>query len=177
MKGTVLIVDDDASVRKSIQKVLRAEDYEVLLAADGEEALERFDPHEIDIVLLDVNLPRRNGWDTFERMTARKPLLPVIVITAIGNQCPVAVAAGVSALLEKPLDAPLLLRTIEVSLAEPEQQRLRRLLGESAACNVRPAATHAQDPGNPPGRFPRPPFTELPRLHAQLPLAMEHSIR
>ena len=177
MKGTVLIVDDDASVRNSIQKVLRAENYEVLLAADGEEALERFGPQQFDIVLLDVNMPRRNGWDTLERMTARNPLLPVIIITAIGNQSPVAAAAGASALLEKPLDVPVLLRTLEASLGETEQQRLHRLLGQTTLCRGRAAATRPEAQASAPGRFPKPPFVELPRHHAQLSLTLEHSIR
>ncbi|HXI53740.1 MAG TPA: response regulator, partial [Candidatus Saccharimonadales bacterium] len=69
MKKTVLIVDDDASVRRSIQKVLCAESYQVLAAADGQEALARLDCTPVDLVLLDINLPTRNGWEVFESIT------------------------------------------------------------------------------------------------------------
>jgi CheY-like chemotaxis protein len=143
MKKTVLIVDDDASVRRSIQKVLCAESYEVLAAADGQEALARLDGTPVDLVLLDINLPTRNGWEVFESITTKNPLLPVIIITGAGHQLRMASAAGVSALLEKPLDAPALLQAIQTALAEPSEERLRRLLGQGER-PVHPPAAQAQ---------------------------------
>jgi CheY-like chemotaxis protein len=140
MKKTLLIVDDDASVRRSIQKVLCAESYEVLAAADGQEALARLDRTPVDLVLLDINLPTRNGWEVFESITTKNPLLPVIIITGTGHQLPMASAAGVSALLEKPLDAPALLQAIQTALAEPTEQRLRRLLGQGEPPVHQPSA-------------------------------------
>lgn len=124
MKTTLLIVDDDSSVRKSIRKVLRADNYEVLTAADAEEALARFDPKYVQLLLLDVSLPHRNGWDTLQRMTARNPELPIIVITGTGIPSPLPATVRVCALLEKPLDAPALLRTIGsvLAAAQPEQR-------------------------------------------------------
>jgi len=129
MKKRVLIVDDDASVRESAGKVLRAENYDVVTASDGQAALERFDAGGIDLLLLDLGLPIKNGWDVFERITNENPLVPIIVITGQTNQYPVAVAAGVGALMEKPLDVSQLLKTIQELLAEPAEMRLRRLCG------------------------------------------------
>ena len=129
MKTRVLVIDDDASIRESMKKVLQREDYEVLLAADREEALDRFDPQEIDLLLLDLNLPERSGWDVFEEITAKNPCLPVIVITGDPGQYRVAKVAGISAFLEKPIDVPVLLQTLRDLLAEPKEQRLRRLVG------------------------------------------------
>jgi DNA-binding response OmpR family regulator len=129
MKKTVLIVDDDAPIRESLRKVLEAEGYEAVLAADGQEGLERFDPERIDLLLLDLNLPARSGWDLFERITSINPLLPIIMITGRDNQWELASAAGVGALMEKPLDVPFLLQTMTALLAEPAEVRLNRVAG------------------------------------------------
>jgi DNA-binding response OmpR family regulator len=129
MKERVLVVDDDTSVRESLGKVLKELDYEVLLAGDGREALELFDKAQVDLLLLDLGLPTMNGWDAFERITNENPLLPIIIITGRANQRDVAMAAGVGALMEKPLDVPRLLETIKELLAEPKHARLLRMCG------------------------------------------------
>src|SRR2546430_12842462 len=81
-KGRLLLVDDDASVRESLGHALRSEDYEVILAADGQDAIDEFLKGYIDLVLLDLNVPGRGGWDVFERITALNPFLPIIIISA-----------------------------------------------------------------------------------------------
>jgi DNA-binding response OmpR family regulator len=129
MKKNVLIVDDDAPIRESLRKVLQAEGYEVMLAADGQEGLEQFDSQHIDLLLLDLNLPAKSGWDLFERFSSTNPLLPIIIITGRHNQYNLAAAAGVGALMEKPLDVPLMLQTIAALLVEPPEARLKRLVG------------------------------------------------
>jgi DNA-binding NtrC family response regulator len=129
MKQRVLIIDDDASVRESLGKVLNGAGYEVTTAADGEEAVARFVPGQIDLVLLDLNLPFRSGWDVFERLTTQHPTMPLIIITGMPNQYPTALAAGAGALMEKPIDAPALLKTMDELLAEPAGARLRRMCG------------------------------------------------
>jgi hypothetical protein len=55
--------------------------------------------------------------------------MPLIIITGMPNQYPTALAAGVGALMEKPIDAPALLRTMDELLAEPAEARLRRMCG------------------------------------------------
>jgi DNA-binding response OmpR family regulator len=129
MKKTVLIVDDDAPIRQALRKVLQAEGYEVMLAADGLEGLEQFDSKHIDLLLLDLNLPAKSGWDLFERFSSTNPLLPIVIITGRHNQYRLAAAAGVGALMEKPLDVSLLLQTIAALLIEPAEARLKRLVG------------------------------------------------
>lgn len=129
MKARVLVIDDDASVRDSLRKVLADDGYEVTTAADGPEGLTRFVPGEIDLVLLDLNLPSRSGWDVFERLTTEHPTLPLIIITGLANQLFTAAAAGVGALMEKPIDVPALLKTMGELLAEPPEARLRRMCG------------------------------------------------
>ena len=129
-KKTLLAVDDDPQIRESLHKMLRAEGYEVVLAADGPEGLAKFNPEKIDLVLLDLSLPGKGGWDVFERITFINPLLPVIIITGRENQYDTAVAAGAGALMQKPLDVSFLLRTIAELLVEPPETRLERLAGQ-----------------------------------------------
>jgi DNA-binding response OmpR family regulator len=129
MKKRVLVVDDDASIRSALKKVLEAEGFDVTLSANGQEAAERFVPDVTDLVILDLKLPGQSGWDIFEDLTRRDPCVPVIIITALSNQARIAEAAGVGALLEKPLAVPVLLETMNQLFAESPIDRLRRLCG------------------------------------------------
>lgn len=131
MKKQILIVDDDASVRQSLRKVLVDAGYDVRLAADGEAAVRQFEAGRVDLMLLDIGLPMRDGWETFEELTTKAPVLPIIIITGHANQYDIAVAAGVGALMEKPLDVPELLRVMDELLIESQETRLRRLCGYS----------------------------------------------
>jgi DNA-binding response OmpR family regulator len=131
-KNRILVVDDDSSVREMLTRVLVGEGYLVWAAADGTTALEIAAAAKIDLVLLDLNLPGTGGWDTFETLTAENPLLSVIIITARSNQLFTALGAGVGALLEKPLNFPILLQTIRRLLAEPVESRLARMTGNPA---------------------------------------------
>lgn len=128
-KTTVLLVDDDSSVRNALFSVLEMEGYQTIMAPDGVAALDYFQENAVDIVLLDLCMPRKNGWDTFERLTSANPLLPTIIITGQPDQYQTAEWAGVGALLEKPLNIPTLLATIKELLAEPPHRRLMRLSG------------------------------------------------
>jgi CheY-like chemotaxis protein len=131
-ENRILVVDDDSSVREMLTRVLAGEGYLVWAAADGAAALKIAAAVKIDLVLLDLNMPGKSGWDTFERLTAGNPLLAVIIITATSNQVFTALGAGVGALLEKPLDFPKLLQTISRLLAEPAESRLARMAGRPA---------------------------------------------
>jgi CheY-like chemotaxis protein len=134
----ILVVDDDRGVRESLLAVLKEEGYRVLAAAGGVQALSLAASASPDLVLLDLNMPDQSGWDTFERLTNQNPLLPVIVITASPNQLLTACNAGVGALLEKPLDIPILLKTIKTLLAEPAEVRLARIAGHNAPFHYLP---------------------------------------
>lgn len=140
MTTKVLIIDDDQAIRESMKQILQREDYEVFLAADGRAFLERFDPREIDLLLLDIDLPVRSGWEIFEEVTRRNPALPIIVITGHPGQFRVARAAGVGAFMEKPIEAVNLLQTMQAVLAEPEECRLRRLAGRGGRPRHVPAS-------------------------------------
>jgi two-component system, OmpR family, alkaline phosphatase synthesis response regulator PhoP len=155
----VLVVDDDTSVRESMQKVLVDAGYEVIVAVDGDEALKRFDVEAIDLLLLDLNLPICSGWDTFERVTTRNPLLPIIIITGQTDQYAMTLAAGAGALLQKPLDAEQLLETMRILLAEPKETRLLRLCGydqeQQGSVRRRPFLRLRNEEASHPFRYPR----------------------
>ena len=128
----VLLVDDDRSVLDALGTVIESEGSELVRAADGHEAVENFRQQPIDIVLLDLNMPVKSGWDTLERLTTIDPLLPIIVITARSDAYPVAMDTGVAALMQKPRDVPLLLEAMRELLAEPATKRLSRVAGHGS---------------------------------------------
>lgn len=132
-KRKILLVDDDPAIRQILLRLLMEEDYFVLTAANGVEAIELINATKLDIVLLDLNMPVKNGWETFEQLSREHPLLPVILITARPNQFFPALASGVGALLEKPLDFTKLFQTIHDLLEEPSETRLARLTGRASA--------------------------------------------
>jgi DNA-binding response OmpR family regulator len=134
----IMLVDDDSAIRKILLRLLTEEGYRVLPAANGFEALEFASVARFDLVLLDLNMPRKNGWETFEQLTAKDPLLPIIVITARPNQLFPALASGVGALLEKPLDFTRLLETIDYLLKEPPEVRRGRISGKPSAFSYIP---------------------------------------
>lgn len=141
--NTILLVDDEPHVREMLARVLGSEDYAVLSAGNGEEALRIAEKHHVDLVLLDLNMPVKSGWDTFERLTTDNPLLPVVIVTARPNQLFTAASSGAGALLEKPLDFPQLLKTIRDLLAEPPETRLARMAGRDTTFQYRPAQAAA----------------------------------
>jgi len=132
LKEKILLVDDEPAIRRVLTRILAGEGYNVLPATNGVEALEFAAHGDFDLVLLDLNMPGMNGWDTFEKLTSKNPLLPIIVITARPNQRFTALAAGIGALMEKPLDLQKLFLTIRDLLDEPVDVRLARLAGRQS---------------------------------------------
>jgi len=128
MNQRILLVDDDAAVSQSLALALQSEGYEVECARSGRDGVRRFMASPPGLVLLDLHMPGKDGWHAFELMEKHQSLVPVIVITARANQFERARAAGIDALMEKPLDLPLLLQTIRELLAESASERVARLI-------------------------------------------------
>jgi DNA-binding response OmpR family regulator len=122
MKKRLLVVDDDVAIRESLKKILEGAGYDVLLAIDGEEAELKLRDEKFDLVILDVNLPKRDGWDVLEFLSLTSPLLPVIMITGLMDQMATTIIPGVSALLGKPVEVPMMLKKIENLLNHPLEQ-------------------------------------------------------
>jgi DNA-binding response OmpR family regulator len=79
--ATILLVDDEESVQKLLTYPLERDGYRVVQARDGDEALARFDAEEIDLVVLDVMLPKLDGLEVCKRLRARSAV-PIVMLTA-----------------------------------------------------------------------------------------------
>ena len=79
--ATILLVDDEESVQKLLTYPLERDGYRVVQARDGDEALARFDAENVDLVVLDVMLPRLDGLEVCKRLRARSTV-PIVMLTA-----------------------------------------------------------------------------------------------
>jgi PAS domain S-box-containing protein len=104
--GTVLVVDDEESVRDVASRMLEREGYAVLLAGDGAEALRIFTGHadRIGLVLLDMTMPRKNGIETFAELRALDPAVRVVLTSGYDRQeaTQELVDRGLAGFLQKP---------------------------------------------------------------------------
>ena len=132
--GSVLIVDDEAAIRESLQTLLEFEGYSVEVANDGEEGLARIGERPFDLILLDFALPERNGIEILRDIRERDAELPVIMITAYGTveNAVNAMQAGATNFIQKPWDNEKLLADVRTAVgrrrAEEEVVQLKRAL-------------------------------------------------
>ncbi len=130
----LLIIDDEPSIRESLEVLLTLEGFEVTLASDGPQGLDLLSRSEFDLLLLDLALPGESGIDLLPRITGLYPNLPVIMITAFGTVGNVvdAVRAGAENFIQKPWDNEKLLADIRSAIArhkaEAEVIQLKRTL-------------------------------------------------
>ena len=82
---TILVVDDEASIRRTLQEILEYEDYDVEQASDGEEALEAIRSTPYDLVLLDVKMPKLDGMEVLRAVADEAPEVPVVMISGHGT--------------------------------------------------------------------------------------------
>ena len=117
----IMVADDDISVRESLRNLLLSEGYQVISVINGAEAVDTFHRERdlIDLLLLDLNMPLKNGWAAVDRLLEVNPSLLVLIVTGQPNQVELAEAAGVSGLVEKPIDVPALLDLIRKLLTNP----------------------------------------------------------
>jgi DNA-binding response OmpR family regulator len=83
--ATILLVDDEESVQKLLTYPLERDGYRVVQARDGDEALARFDEEKVDLVVLDVMLPRVDGLEVCKRLRAQSTV-PIVMLTARGDE-------------------------------------------------------------------------------------------
>ena len=136
MAKTILLVDDEKSIRDSLNKLLHTEGYEVVLAGNGQEAIQMLVREPIDILILDIGLPVKDGWATLRWLNQVNPLFPVILITGRWRQAELAEAAGVAVLMEKPLNITLLLQHIRELLLEPAKGFTSKRPFRSVSCDI-----------------------------------------
>jgi len=132
--GSILIIDDEAAIRESLQTLLEMEGYDVEAASTGEQGLLRIGERPFDLVLLDLALPDRNGMEVLSEVRLRDPQLPVVMITAYGTveNAVKAMQGGAANFIQKPWDNEKLLADVRATVArrkaEEENIQLKRAL-------------------------------------------------
>jgi DNA-binding NtrC family response regulator len=130
----ILIVDDEAAIRESLETLLSLEGFHVTTANDGAQGLEQLAANEFDLLLLDMALPGESGIDLLPRIIEMHSAMPVIMITAYGTVSNVvdAIRAGAENFVQKPWDNEKLLADIRAAIgrhrAEEELVQLKRTL-------------------------------------------------
>jgi DNA-binding NtrC family response regulator len=134
LAGAVLIIDDEAEIRESLQTLLELEGFAVETAATGEAGLQRIGEHPFDLILLDLTLPGRNGMEILAEIRAHETGLPVIMITAFGTveNAVHAMQGGAVNFVQKPWDNEKLLADVRAAVgwrrAAEENVQLKRAL-------------------------------------------------
>jgi DNA-binding NtrC family response regulator len=118
--ATVLVVDDEKNIRRTLRMVLESEDYRVLEAGSAEEGLKLLEEESVDCMLLDLKLPGMSGLDALARLhgEGHGPHIPVIVISGHGTVSDAVQATRLGAFdfLEKPLDRDRVVITLRNAL-------------------------------------------------------------
>lgn len=117
-KRVVLVIEDDTSIRRGIVDTLAAGGYGTLESGDGDEGLELALSREPDLVLIDIMLPRRDGYSLLEEIRKSKPALPAIMVTARGAEADRVrgLKTGADDYVVKPFSALELLARVEAVL-------------------------------------------------------------
>ncbi len=106
MSATILIADDEPNILLSLEFLMQREGFRVLVARDGQQALDAILAHRPDLVLLDVMMPIKNGFEVLQAVREREDLagLKVLMLTAKGREIDMAkgLALGASAYMTKP---------------------------------------------------------------------------
>ena len=112
--ATILLIDDEASIRRTLKEILEFEKYQVLEAPDGFSAIDIFKKSAIDIVLLDIKMPKMDGLEVLDFLQEINPEIPVIMISGHGNidTAVEAVKKGAFDYISKPPDLNRLLITL-----------------------------------------------------------------
>jgi len=142
----ILVIDDEKSIRTTLQEILQYESYEVDLASSGPEGLEMFDQKKYDIVLCDVKMPEMDGLEVLEKIFEKASDAQVIMISGHGNveNAVQAIKHGAFDFIQKPLDLNRLLITIrnamdksslitETTVLKKKVSKTLEMVGESPA--------------------------------------------
>lgn len=114
----ILLVDDESIVRTMARRILESQDYEIIEASDGVEALELAQEHDFDVLVTDVKMPRMNGVDLISSLAARSRAVRAVVISAYAERLPVVAAENVHwCFVAKPYTAQALLTAVASALA------------------------------------------------------------
>ncbi|KPA16460.1 response regulator receiver protein [Candidatus Magnetomorum sp. HK-1] len=115
---TVLLAEDDQVARSSLVRVIEKEGWKVLAAADGEETIKLFRKNKVDIVLLDIKMPKKDGIQTLKELREITKDFESIILTGYGNELDAinAMRSGAINFLRKPIDLDQMLISIEKAI-------------------------------------------------------------
>jgi len=146
MKSRILVIDDEAEIRRSVRMILEYEGYDVLEASSGPEGVALAEKESPDLIFLDIKMPGMDGLEALQRIKAANDALPVVIISGHGTVTTAveATKAGAFDFIEKPLASERVLVTIRNALDQTrlvdENRTLRRaaesrhqMVGESVA--------------------------------------------
>jgi DNA-binding response OmpR family regulator len=126
MTDRILVVDDEEEIRTLLENFLTGQGYGVILASDGNAALELAETENPQVIILDIKLPGLNGIEVCRRLKEKEKTksIPVIVITGFGDNKIVALDAGADDFVNKPFDLA------ELSIRVKSALRIRHLTNE-----------------------------------------------
>lgn len=118
MRERILVADDEEEIRDLLEFDLAGSGYEVVTAKDGEEALKTALSGNFDLVMLDVMMPKMNGFDVCQNLKAQKPSIPVFLLTAKGtiNDKTSGFNSGADDYIVKPFDVREVLLRVKALL-------------------------------------------------------------
>lgn len=135
MTGSILVIDDEPSLRHTLARLFQRANFEVTTAASGEQGLELLSRQSFDLVYLDIRMPDMSGMEALKRIHAARPDLPVVLFTAQPdlNSALEALRQGAADYLLKPLQPEEIIRRTEAILARQSRERRKRQIREQIA--------------------------------------------
>jgi DNA-binding response OmpR family regulator len=126
--GHILIIDDEASLRQTLARILQRVGFEVTTTASGQEGITLLSQHAFDLVYLDLRMPEMNGLDVLQQIHAKHPDLPVILFTAQPDlhSAVEALRRGATDYLLKPLKPQVVIDRTQAILANMQKERRKR---------------------------------------------------
>ena len=122
MAKRILIVDDEPHIVKMLQARLEFQEYEVLVATDGQDGLDKVRSEKPDLIILDISLPKLNGYEVCQALRAdeKHKDIPVVMLTASGQALDImqGMKDGADAYIVKPFDSEALLGILRGFLKE-----------------------------------------------------------
>src|SRR5687768_15127000 len=138
MKAKILIAEDDPNIRLGLVATLESDGYAVVAASDGAQALRMFPQEKFDLVVLDIMMPKASGYDVCRELRARGARVPVLFLTAKGEEIDkvVGLKLGADDYVTKPFGVHELLARVEALL---RRTRANATNGEAPADALPPA--------------------------------------
>ena len=118
-KPAILVIDDEEAMRSLMSRILQRAGFEVVAAADGREALERFRQRHIDAVVTDMVMPNMDGIEVIRALLAERPGLPIVAVSGVddwADYISLATTLGAKAGLRKPVRSTELVQALRECL-------------------------------------------------------------